>query len=200
MRRRVSTGIRVAACARVIAAGSTEDRENLIPRLRRRTQMGRQDLRSLHAIRSRNRSPYLRCSNALSWGSFLCQVKGQPFTPPTSFVCSSVWLPWSHFRRRAARRAGHFAALCYKRAGWTIPRGSNRVNRGGGWENDAANCRTANRNPNDPTNRTNDNGFRLALNSARGRRSDRLAATASLEGPPTGAIKRGDIPPNTFRG
>jgi len=34
------------------------------------------------------------------------------------------------------------------------------------WNNDAANCRTANRNTNDPTNRTNNNGFRLALNSA----------------------------------
>jgi hypothetical protein len=47
-----------------------------------------------------------------------------------------------------------------------VLRGSNRVNRGGSWDNDAANCRTANRNTNDPTNRTNDNGFRLALNSA----------------------------------
>jgi Sulfatase-modifying factor enzyme 1 len=44
--------------------------------------------------------------------------------------------------------------------------GSNRVNRGGSWNNDAANCRTANRNTNEPTNRTNNNGFRLALNSA----------------------------------
>jgi len=40
------------------------------------------------------------------------------------------------------------------------------VNRGGSWNNDAANCRTANRNTNAPTNRTNNNGFRLALNSA----------------------------------
>lgn len=47
-----------------------------------------------------------------------------------------------------------------------IRRGSNRVNRGGSWNNDAANCRTANRNTNEPTNRTIDNGFRLALNSA----------------------------------
>ncbi len=47
-----------------------------------------------------------------------------------------------------------------------IPKGSNRVNRGGSWNNVAANCRTANRNTNEPTNRTNDNGFRLALNSA----------------------------------
>ena len=48
----------------------------------------------------------------------------------------------------------------------TILKGSNRVNRGGSWNNDAANCRTANRNTNEPTNRTNNNGFRLALNSA----------------------------------
>jgi hypothetical protein len=40
------------------------------------------------------------------------------------------------------------------------------VNRGGSWNNDAANCRMAYRNTNDPTNRTNNNGFRLALNSA----------------------------------
>lgn len=42
-------------------------------------------------------------------------------------------------------------------------RGSNRVNRGGGWNNDAANCRTANRDNNQPTNRNNNLGFRLAL-------------------------------------
>ena len=40
------------------------------------------------------------------------------------------------------------------------------MNRGGSWNNDAANCRTANRNTNEPTNRNNNNGFRLALNSA----------------------------------
>ena len=41
--------------------------------------------------------------------------------------------------------------------------GSNRVLRGGSWNDVAANCRTATRNSNDPTNRTNDYGFRLAL-------------------------------------
>jgi hypothetical protein len=39
------------------------------------------------------------------------------------------------------------------------------VLRGGSWNNDAANCRTANRNNNDPANRNTNNGFRLALNS-----------------------------------
>ncbi len=37
------------------------------------------------------------------------------------------------------------------------------ANRGGSWNNDAANCRTASRNTTDLTNRTNNSGFRLAL-------------------------------------
>jgi len=36
------------------------------------------------------------------------------------------------------------------------------VNRGGSWNNNAENCRTANRNNNDPGNRNNNLGFRLA--------------------------------------
>jgi hypothetical protein len=47
--------------------------------------------------------------------------------------------------------------------------GSNRVNRGGSWDNDAANCRTANRNNDTPTNRNTNNGFRLALAPSRTR-------------------------------
>jgi len=43
--------------------------------------------------------------------------------------------------------------------------GSNRVNRGGGWNNEPQNCRSANRNRNTPTNRNNDLGFRLASSS-----------------------------------
>ena len=52
--------------------------------------------------------------------------------------------------------------------------GQNRVLRGDSWNNDAANCRTANRNNNDPANRNTNNGFRLALNSA-GRRQHALS-------------------------
>jgi len=37
------------------------------------------------------------------------------------------------------------------------------VNRGGSWNNDAQNCRAANRNNNTPDNRNNNLGFRLAL-------------------------------------
>jgi hypothetical protein len=47
-----------------------------------------------------------------------------------------------------------------------VIKGSNRVNRGGSWNNTARNCRSANRNRNDPSNRNNNLGFRLALNSA----------------------------------
>ena len=40
--------------------------------------------------------------------------------------------------------------------------GSNRVIRGGSWNNDADNCRVANRNWNNPDNRNNNVGFRPA--------------------------------------
>ncbi|MCB0544853.1 MAG: formylglycine-generating enzyme family protein [Saprospiraceae bacterium] len=42
-------------------------------------------------------------------------------------------------------------------------RGSNRVNRGGSYFNDAQNCRVAYRNNNTPSNRNRNLGFRLAL-------------------------------------
>ncbi len=38
--------------------------------------------------------------------------------------------------------------------------GSNRVNRGGSWDNDARNVRAANRNDNTPDNRNDDLGLR----------------------------------------
>lgn len=41
--------------------------------------------------------------------------------------------------------------------------GSNRVNRGGSWNNDASNCRVANRNNWNPSNTNNNLGFRLSL-------------------------------------
>ena len=43
--------------------------------------------------------------------------------------------------------------------------GSNRVLRGGNWNNNAENCRVANRNNNNPDNRNNNIGFRLASSS-----------------------------------
>jgi len=41
--------------------------------------------------------------------------------------------------------------------------GSNRVLRGGSWNNNGRNVRSANRNRNDPANRNDNIGFRLAL-------------------------------------
>ncbi|WP_221407654.1 SUMF1/EgtB/PvdO family nonheme iron enzyme [Thermoflexibacter ruber] len=41
--------------------------------------------------------------------------------------------------------------------------GTNRVNRGGSWNNNPENCRVANRNNNTPTNRNNNLGFRLVI-------------------------------------
>ncbi|WP_164997883.1 SUMF1/EgtB/PvdO family nonheme iron enzyme [Methanolobus psychrotolerans] len=38
---------------------------------------------------------------------------------------------------------------------------SNRVKRGGSWNNNARNCRSANRNNNNPDNSNNNIGFRL---------------------------------------
>lgn len=43
----------------------------------------------------------------------------------------------------------------------TAEAGTNRVNRGGSWNNNADNCRAANRNNNTPDNRNNNLGFRL---------------------------------------
>lgn len=44
--------------------------------------------------------------------------------------------------------------------GCASKRGSNRVNRGGSFNNTAANCRSANRTANQPTNRNNTLGLR----------------------------------------
>ena len=43
----------------------------------------------------------------------------------------------------------------------TAESGSNRVNRGGGWNNNASHCRSSNRNNDTPGNRNNNLGFRL---------------------------------------
>ena len=46
--------------------------------------------------------------------------------------------------------------------GVKIINGSNRVNRGGSWNNNDNNCRVANRNNNNPDNSNNNLGFRLS--------------------------------------
>lgn len=53
--------------------------------------------------------------------------------------------------------------------GIPIEKGSNRVIRGGSWNNSATNCRVANRNNNDPSNRNSNNGFRVVLSQLKRR-------------------------------
>lgn len=66
----------------------------------------------------------------------------------------------------ATRRCNTIQKKCnFTSARSIIVKGENRVNRGGSWNNDAQNCRVANRNNNTPTNRNNNLGFRLVLSS-----------------------------------
>ena len=59
--------------------------------------------------------------------------------------------------------------LGWRRTFWGSRRevsGSNRVIRGGSWNNDANNCTSSNRNNNNPSNNNNNNGFRLACSAS----------------------------------
>jgi hypothetical protein len=67
------------------------------------------------------------------------------------------------FLRVARQPAAHSAG-----DGWR-PTGSNRVIRGGSWNNNARNCRSANRNNDNPDNRNNNLGFRAVLPPAQSR-------------------------------
>ena len=61
---------------------------------------------------------------------------------------------------------------------------SNRVIRGGSYENDAGNLRSANRNNNSPDNRNDNIGFRLAKVAHR---------------PPAAVTRQGTVVPSTCR-
>ncbi|WP_139183545.1 formylglycine-generating enzyme family protein [Algoriphagus alkaliphilus] len=50
-----------------------------------------------------------------------------------------------------------------------VEKASNRVLRGGSWNNSAVNCRVSNRNNNDPSNRNDNNGFRVVLSQLKRR-------------------------------
>lgn len=67
----------------------------------------------------------------------------------------------------------HADTLCWRRrfneidlGHRRVTSGSNRVKRGGSWNNNAQNCRSANRNNNTPSNTNNNNGFRLCCSAA----------------------------------
>ncbi len=61
-------------------------------------------------------------------------------------------------------------------SGGTDKNGSNRVNRGGSWNNNAENCAVSNRNSNSPDNRNNNLGFRLVRSAQLALWSGNLAA------------------------
>ena len=64
--------------------------------------------------------------------------------------------------RDAGGERRRFAGMYWNDLGWQ-PSGSNRVIRGGSWNNNGRNCRSANRNNNNPSNRNNNIGFRVVL-------------------------------------
>ncbi len=70
-------------------------------------------------------------------------------------------------QQRAARKSAQEATL-RRRQNPVVPRGAAivragaRVLRGGSWNNNANNCHAANRNNNDPDNRNDNVGLRLA--------------------------------------
>ena len=71
----------------------------------------------------------------------------------------------------------------------TTPKGSNRVNRGGSWNNNARNCRVTNRNNWNADNRNNNLGLRLALQlspDSNGKNRSRLLTVAYPAGIPYG--------------
>ena len=64
--------------------------------------------------------------------------------------------------------------------------------RGGSWNNDASNCRSANRNRNDADNRNNNNGLRLASTIAV---RNRQLSHPLISGGPTSLPKTDRLPP-----
>jgi len=67
--------------------------------------------------------------------------------------------------------------------------GSNRVNRGGSWNNNASNCTVSNRNNNNPNNRNNNLGFRVVRSS-----SLRKWRQVIIRNPPEKAFRTGLVP------
>ena len=73
----------------------------------------------------------------------------------------------------------------------TAVSGTNRVNRGGSWINDARNCRAPNRNNDPPGNRNHNLGFRLL--STRRRQGARFKDRGRVPAPcPGGSSRSGE--------
>lgn len=86
-------------------------------------------------------------------------VYQERMTALTAFLQSADTLGW---RRRQAGAADQPLLMGERRNA----SGSNRVQRGGNYNNNAQNCRSANRNNNNPSNRNNNIGFRLCCSAA----------------------------------
>lgn len=80
------------------------------------------------------------------------------------------WFGFKNILKERARASGEGAAS-----------GSNRVKRGGSWNNNANNCRSANRDNNNPNNRNNNIGFRAASTMPQGQAGSHPGAPASRE-------------------
>ena len=63
------------------------------------------------------------------------------------------------------------------------------MNRGGSWANDAENCRSAYRNWNEPANRNENLGFRVAAAAPRKRRMPSRAEQTAVRSRPSGRAK-----------
>lgn len=81
-------------------------------------------------------------------------------------VYSDHVLPLLAFVQRADSKGFLYKVMGGREGISSTGEGSNRVIRGGSWNNNANNCRSANRNNNNPDNNWNNNGFRVALSLA----------------------------------
>jgi len=76
-------------------------------------------------------------------------------------------MPLFAFTEYAQAREFRKKCVLFNAGKWMMKRasivGSNRVLRGGSWNNNARNCRSANRNNNPPDNRNSNVGFRLVF-------------------------------------
>tara|TARA_B100000959_G_scaffold149364_1_gene156734 strand:- start:258 stop:659 length:402 start_codon:yes stop_codon:yes gene_type:complete len=63
--------------------------------------------------------------------------------------------------RKTSKEGNHFNGLCNLYKNGKVIKSSNRVQRGGSWNNNTNNCQSWNRNNNNPNNSNNNIGFRL---------------------------------------
>ncbi len=129
-----------------------------------------------------------------AWNEATYQAR---MTALTAFLQQADTLGWRK-NHQTIKPSNHKTPLGWRRKA----SGSNRVQRGGSWNNNAQNCRSANRNNNNPSNRNNNNGFRLACSAASQDSANRAVPVAVLFGSVKCKVKnvklRGEIPFHSF--